>query len=38
MSAMQETAKELDSGIEIVHEYFVERGNSIASSVASCCE
>ena len=31
MSVGQETAKELDSGIEIVHECFAERGDSILS-------
>ena len=36
MCGSQETAKELDLGIEIDHGWFMERGNSILSIF--CCE
>ena len=37
MCGGQETTKELESGIKVVHGCFMERGDSIqVSSVASC--
>ena len=35
MRGSQETTKELESGIEIVHGYFKERGDSILSVFGS---
>ena len=38
MCVGRETAKEFDAEIEIIHECFTERGDSILSVLASCMQ